>query len=123
MSTKKKPQATATETKQPETEKVPTLEETAVAIVSKLSQAVIKKDGEAVKACNQQLAETLEKLNAEKQECIKTILKIKDEQMDLSIKAAREYRRLQSLGMLEAHLKNATGSLATLGEMSNDPTA
>ena len=123
MSTKKKPQATATETKKPETKKVPTLAETAVAIVSKLSQAVIKKDGEAVKDCNQQLSEILEKLNAEKQKCAESIHQCKVEQMKLTIKVVGECQRMQNLEKLEAHLKNATGSLATLGELDHDTTA
>ena len=123
MSTKKKPQATATETKQPETKKVPTLAETAVEIVSKLSQAVIKKDGEAVKSCNQRIAEILEKLEVEKQGCYETIHKLKKEQLNICIKAQGEYQRLQNLEKIQAHLKNATGSLATLGELDHDTTA
>lgn len=116
MSTKKKP--TQKTTVKPATKDIPkpTLKETSMGLVSKLTNAVICGDGEAVKEVRDRLDGFLKDIQEKRDAESAGIQKCKDEMARLSVQVMAHYTNIQELDRLKIDTTGALESIVSLGE-------
>lgn len=119
MSTKKKTPAKVTPkapASKPTPPTPPTLKETSMALVAKLSNAVICGDGDAVKSVNERLDDLIKRIQEKRDHEVASIQKCKDEIARLSVQGMAHYTNIQELDRLKIDTTGALESIASLGE-------